>query len=224
MHVGITKQLLQDVQDRIYYTLKPKNYRLEFGVENVSDTYKLSKDHPIVTQILWGEHLHLREVMPAKWCGKLYKHYSDGYILNVRAVVPTSDSSQETLRLQVKLTGAGDVVVPPNCSGTTETWDVPYDICPEIQGFFDKQLAEQKFNAHWHKISSDVAKFINSNKSLNAALKTWPELKAFIPDEYLERIIKKVDRSKAQERSATALAEIDREAAVSAATIAALAA
>ncbi len=222
MHVGITKQLLENVSNRIHYKLKPKNYRVEFGVDDVSYTYKLSKDHPVVTQILWGEHLYLRELMPAKWCGKLYEHYSQGYMLNLNAVVPTAESSQESVNVHVKLTGEGDVIVPPHCHNTTGAWEVPYDICPEIQGFFDKNLAEQKFNAHWHKIKSDVIKFIKSNKSLNAALKTWPDLKAFIPDEYLERIVKRVDRSKAQERSETALAEIDREAAVSAATIAAL--
>ena len=226
MHVGISNELLQNVRNRILHQLKPKEYKLNFGVDDVSDSYKLSSKHAVVPKIIWGKHEHLREQMPSSWLEKLEWRYDN--TASVKVKTPATDEQLlaigvNSVEIELTLVDKSDVVVPPRCARWT-TFIVPHDICPEISEFFDKQIEHLKFEAKWSKVCKDVKAFLQSNKSLNAALKAWPELRAFIPANYLERVDKKPERKQQEEKVKQALAEIDREGAVAAAALAALAA
>lgn len=216
MHVGITHTLLNDVSDRINYELKVKDYRLQFGVDSIANTFQLPSDHPVVVKILWGEHAHLQPQMPSSWLDKLPFDYNDKAHLSLQSKV-----GDLTLSISVQLNGRREITVPPK--GGSNRHYVALDICPEIQEFFNKSFEEIEFNRKWFGIRQDVTKFLEANKSLNAALKAWPELRAFIPEQYLKRVEQKPERKSQQEKVASTLAEIDKDSAVAAAAIAALA-
>lgn len=226
MHVGISQTLLNAVRDKIRNELRPKDYKLNFGVDNVAKTFVIPSDHPAVTQVIWGDHLHLQSQMPPDWLETLSWTYEDKAYLKLRATTKDKeiqDMSSNAVDISVILNKKREIKLPPNCSNYTQ-FKVAYDICPEIKEFFDKRIEEMKFERKWLKVASDVRAFLESNKSLNAAINAWPELRAFIPAEYLERVDKKCERKVAREQAERKLAEIDREGAVAAATLAALAA
>lgn len=220
MHVPITNKLKEEVSKRIMHVLLPRELRLHFGTADVDETYSLPKNHPAVVKMLWGENAHLYDKIPKEWCTER----RDDYSKKCEVYLDSVDPDGESIGIKVNLTGANKSVLAPPDSGSYTHYKVPYDICPEVQGFFDKQSQAKKIQAKWSKVDDDVTKFLESTKSLNAALKAWPEVRTFIPKDYLERIDKKAERSAAQTAAQNALAEIDREGAVAAATVAALAA
>jgi hypothetical protein len=220
MHVPITQKLQQEVTKRIMQVLLPRELRLHFGTADVDETYSLPKKHPAVIKMLWGKHAHLYDKIPKEWCEERRTDYSK----KCNVYLDSVDPDGESIGITVNLTGADKSVWAPPNTGCYTHYKVPYDICPEVQGFFEKQSQAKKIECKWRKVDNDVTKFLESTKSLNAALKAWPEVRTFIPTEYLERIDKKAERSAAQAAAQNALAEIDREGAVAAATVAALAA
>jgi hypothetical protein len=218
MLVRISKELKYDVGNYIDNRLKPKDYRLEFGVERIHDTFKLPASHPIIAKITWGEHLHLKSLMPSTWLEPLSTYGGDAHL---RLTVTEGDKYHS---VDIKVQGdTKSVTVPPRCT-TSHRFTVPSDICPEIKGFYDLKVRETALIEKWSKIRSDIRAFLDSAKSLNAALKAWPGLQAFIPDEYLERINTKVERKASVEAMEQKLAEIDRDMATTAATAVILAA
>ena len=216
MHVGITQELKYDVDTRIRVFFQRKAYQLEFGCESLSQTYTLNREHPILPKIIWGEHEHLLALMPAEWC----ERKTGDFDLRVKTKVPGREIFTS---IRIKVRNNSELIAPPGFDSFREH-TIPYDLCPETKKYFDLYVREQAFEAQWQKINNDVRNFLKSNKSLNSALKAWPELRAYIPSKYLERVDKKPERRAQQEQAAQALAEIDRDGAVAAATMVTLAA
>ena len=216
MHVGITGELKSDVGNRIRNYFRRKAYQLEFGCEALSQTYTMDREHPMLSKIIWGEHEHLLALMPAEWCKRLTSDFD----LRVKTKVPGREVASS---IRIKVRNRTELVAPPGFESFREH-TIPYDLCPDTKKYFDLSVREEAFEAGWQKIANDVRNFLNSNKSLNAAIKAWPELRAYIPSDYLERVDKKPERKAQQEKAAQTLAEIDREGAVAAATLVTLAA
>ena len=154
--------------------------------------------------------------MPAEWCKRLTSDFD----LRVKTKVPGREVASS---IRIKVRNRTELVAPPGFESFREH-TIPYDLCPDTKKYFDLSVREEAFEAGWQKIANDVRNFLNSNKSLNAAIKAWPELRAYIPSDYLERVDKKPERKAQQEKAAQTLAEIDREGAVAAATLVTLAA
>jgi hypothetical protein len=218
MLVRISGELKYEVINHIDYRLKPKDYKLEFGVDHISEAFKLPATHPVIPKITWGEHLPLKEVMPREWLETLSSYGSDTQLrLHV-------EENNKSFSIEVKLQGdAKSLTVPPSC-GSCHRFTVPSDICPEIKGFYDLKVREEELDLKWNKIKQDIRSFLDSAKSLNAAIKAWPGLRAFIPKKYLDRVDAKVERKASTEAMEQKLAEIDRDMATAAATAAILAA
>jgi len=218
MLVRITQELKYDVGNHIDNRLKPKDYHLEFGVHRVEDTFKLPATHPVIPKITWGQHVALKDLMPPEWLETIASYGSE-HLLRL-----TIEEGEKCYCIDVKLQGdAKSLKVPPRCS-SGHRFGVPADICPEIRGFFDNKVKETELNNKWQKIKRDIKAFLESAKSLNSALKAWPGLRAFIPDQYLQRVDAKVERKASTEAMEQKLAEIDRDMATAAATAAILAA
>lgn len=226
MHVAITQKLLSEVGNLIHHKLKPKEYRLNFGVDDIDSTFVLPSNHEIIPRIIWGKHINLQQQMPKEWLEELHWDWNDEATLNLESKINDSELNAlgvKKINIQVKLKKKRNITVPPKCARFS-TFPVDSEVCPEIKEFFDKKVSEEKFELKWRKVRDDVGSFLDSSKSLNAALKAWPELRAFIPAEYLERVDRKVDRKAERAEVERKLAEIDREGAVAAAALAALAA
>lgn len=73
------------------------------------------------------------------------------------------------------------------------------------------EALEQRWEAstRWGKVEEDIAKFLNGCKSLNEALKLWPDVEKFIPNEYLKRVAEKKEKSKSESAAAGILKGMD---------------
>jgi uncharacterized protein with von Willebrand factor type A (vWA) domain len=94
----------------------------------------------------------------------------------------------------------------------------------EEQITYHRQVAD--INSRWKKVQNDVSKFLESCKSLNEAVKLWPDIKLYVPEQYLKRLNESVAREKKQQEANAALEalqSIDTDFAVAAAVGARLA-
>ena len=61
-----------------------------------------------------------------------------------------------------------------------------------------EQLAEKEIRTtiqeKWDKVNKDIQAFLSKCKSLNEALRLWPALKVYVPEEYIDRVNHKVER------------------------------
>lgn len=77
--------------------------------------------------------------------------------------------------------------------------EVSPDFAPEIRAFFDakqgRAAVEAPINAKYIAINEQVVGLLSASASLNAALKVFPELKLYVPQEYLDKVEEKVERA-----------------------------
>jgi hypothetical protein len=152
---------------------------------------------PLATQILWGEHLHLKSQMPTSWVNKastvafetLYRH---------------DDGHNETTA-HVKFAKAC-VPVPP---GTSVGWEakivvrVPYSdieaaaaddlhihhtVARHVMAVVEREKAERKIRKVWNDRQAQIVQFLLKCKSLNEAIKLWPQVKLYVPSHYIDTV------------------------------------
>lgn len=68
----------------------------------------------------------------------------------------------------------------------------------------DIMVARDECTQRWAAVEKQVMDFIDKCKSLNEAVKLWPDLRRYIDDEYIERLDKKVERTKPETSAAAA--------------------
>lgn len=66
----------------------------------------------------------------------------------------------------------------------------------------DIMVARDECTQRWAAVETQVMTFIEKCKSLNEAVKLWPDLRRYIDDEYIERLDKKVERTKPEKSAA----------------------
>lgn len=88
----------------------------------------------------------------------------------------------------------------------------------------DAASIRQECMGRWSSVRTQVIGFIEKCKSLNEAIKLWPDIVKYVPDMYIERVEKKAERSKPSESDAAkALASIDMDAVAASVTLARMA-
>lgn len=148
-----------------------------------------------LTKAMWGNHLHLKDQMPAEWI---------------------SVSNSPTLNVHVPIDDAGNKVVHsisfrnqnvPN-RPNNDRWNEPKIACKKayleanvdmmgvqnVLNYLDRVELNAEIKARWAKVEGDIMAFLGKCKSLNEALKLWPGVKMYIPREYIERVERKVER------------------------------
>lgn len=83
---------------------------------------------------------------------------------------------------------------------------------PALASMSEIMVARDECSTRWDKVKKQVLEFVKKCKSLNEAVKLWPDLRRYIDDEYLERLDKKVERARPeQSEAAAALKALDVE-------------
>jgi hypothetical protein len=213
--VGISQQLKADVRGKIsnmqYAEVNslgpdPKNSFTATGTES----WFLEK--------VWGEHLPLRNLMPDSWCTAR----SEVFDLHIKLNWDGTESSLRQYDFYIRMRSTG-IKLPPvymrNSDiyvGFTPSEQLP----PELQTVSQYITQVKEINARWNNVQSKVSDFLGHCKSLNEALKLWPDLKMYIPTEYITRVEKKTERSSERSSAADVLATINTDEIAAAAVIA----
>lgn len=158
----------------------------------------------MLDNILWGEYLDLQPRLE-KFSTKCRL---DIAIACTRTIADgTFDTFTQELRIDnvsVPLTrksntyGYLDVAIDPNTH-------------PLLLEARDLALLRRECSKRWEKVQDQVTKFLGSCKSLNEAIKLWPDVRRYVPSDYLKRVDTKVEKTKTKSSGADALAGMDMD-------------
>ena len=202
-YVAISNQLMDEVRSKINRMKEAEVSSIPAATDNLAFNYVPTDFEKLV----WGEHYHLKDVIPSSWkrnvselCG--YTEYEH----NGRTM---------KTRLYIKL--ANKIGVPPDQNSYTAhfsmTEDHP-DMAPIIQR--DKQVDD--VNIKWNAINGKIRDFLVNCKSLNEAVKLWPDVRIYIPDSYMKRMLAKSERTAEKiSKASEFLKQIDTDTAIAAA-------
>lgn len=203
-YVAISGELKTSVKEQIR-NLERKDVG---AIPDVPSSVSLDTIPEDLKDKVWGEHRHLEAMMPKDW-----KVYRDDLTLKVKFVSDDSIVHNTTFEVMFK----GDTLpCPPNTR--------PYSFAVEVDEYYPmvaeylvyrKKVAEVE--TRWNKVKVDVMKFLENCKSLNEAIKLWPDIRIYIPKQYIERIEKKAERAVSNTSALDILKGIDTDGAVAAA-------
>jgi hypothetical protein len=198
-YVAVSDKFKSDVKNK----LRQMRYREVNSVPSLD--YKLSSTRPDVITWAWGEHLHLKDQMPAKWCGK-----AD----NVQIRFETQERG--VFRIRAELTPP--LVTPPGGTPQGVVSISPDD--PDIKPYVERESALYDIVQRWDKVDKQILEFLGKCKSVNEALKLWPQIEMYIPPEFITKVNEKKERSAAgPSRAAEALKALDTDHLTTAAVI-----
>lgn len=198
-YVAISDKFKSDVRNQLR-AMRHKEVRTVPEME-----YKLSGTRTDLLEWAWGKHLHLKELMPAKWCGKTEQ---------VQLRFDTPDRGQFRVRAEI----TPPLVTPPG-GPPTAIFPVSADD-PEIKACVEREQQMYDITQRWDKVDKEILNFLGKCKSVNEALKLWPQIEMYIPSEYIHRVNEKKDRNPSgPSAAAEALKALDTEHLTTAAVI-----
>jgi hypothetical protein len=179
MYVAITSRLEADVS-RLINTMKGKELS---SVQGYEDVYAATDEGQIISRAIWGEHLHFMNELPEKWMG------SEGRLrisFDKHGDVTALISLDLPVRTPPGFYHPGPLRISPSMGEAWPAWAV------DILKTEEERLGVEK---RWENVNDQIMGFLQGCKSLNEALKLWPQVEMYIPKVYLDRVAAKPDRS-----------------------------
>lgn len=174
----------------------------------------LTGSESYLLEVAWGEHLHLKDIIPKRWTGRAETMY-----LEFRMTLSGGESATATHYVGL----SPGLLLPPNyrAGHGGPTIVAPPDV-PELAELRNHYVQVAEIELRWNKVDRQVTKFLGECKSLNEALKLWPQLVSYIPKEYVDKVMEKREQTKTESRAAAMLAagEVDTDGVTAAAVIA----
>ena len=196
--VRISKQLLQDVERTVNNI---KNKTLETVVEPKNPTKNPVYTDKCVERALeaaWGDHAHLKDVVPQNWMTKIGR-----VDITITPVIPEFQVAKTVLfppKTEIKYGDYVEVRLPELAA--------PDGMITEYRAYFKERAETAK---KFETIGKQIATFLKSCKSLNDALKKYPEVALYVPQAYLDIITEVRTREAREKEEAVAEPEIDKE-------------
>lgn len=209
-YVAISNSLIDAVKDQIR-----TQHKKEVGlIPKPTNQFTVPGNNPTYLQAVWKQHLPLMAQMPKEWMGEV-----DNASLRTTSTVTGEDGVERTVRSGVSLSFRPYLRIPPKQSAYGLTIDTtPDDPMIKDTVAYDHTIAE--ITARWNKVEHDIVWFLQECKSLNEALKLWPDIRIYVPSHYLAKAEEKTAKAKAAEsRAMEILKEIDVDHAVSSAVM-----
>lgn len=172
---------------------------------------------PAVTQYsdffldnVWGEHRALINVLPDE-----YKQDTSEWRISINI-----GEHNYKIAIPSKAFGAA---FPPNFSWYSHA-TVNYDLgkYPELKDIIDYFTSYAEIQDRWDDAGNKVVAFLRECKSLNEAIKLWPDLKIYIDPIDINRMEVKHEKSTRVSKAAETLAGLDTEQLLGTAVIARL--
>jgi hypothetical protein len=171
----ITQALLGDVKDMLNRMRTDAMNREANPLEPMMDADRKHRLSSAAVAFIWGEHAHLRSVVPKEWMKEAKElRISVGEVnyytcIERKVLVPPNSSLGYAYSMDIEL--------PANL--------VPPDIFAEMVTYKTKT---EEVNAKYLKVDAQVLGLLRDSPSLNTAVKEYPNLRLYIPKSYLTRI------------------------------------
>lgn len=210
-YVKVTEKLKDDIRICIQ-RMADKQVKL-LGEDNLpyDEQKAVAAD---VEAFAWIAAPHLKEQMPADWTRKAKEFF-----------VELRNNTGTTL-VKVELSDEDAITIPPNFKTGRYTWDkveLPAEFHSEQTQEAHRNIVARKEEAakttnRFADIQNQVLSFLSAHKSLNAAVKELPEIQMYVPQEYMKRVNRKIERANASASSdEVEKPEVNRELLMSAA-------
>lgn len=202
-YVSISAALVERVNDKIFSMRQAE-------IKSLGEEPKLSlsMSDPFVHRSLWGEHLHLMNLLPEAWTNEVEK-------FNIRIKVPEQDKPF----LSTVFISNGKAIANPAHAYYGSVYDVDPK-APELALMLEYATKVRDTDKRWDGVKDKVIGYLKNCKSLNEAVKTWPDVKYYIHEEDMKRLEVKREASGKSSSAADALASMDIDELVGAAVIA----
>jgi hypothetical protein len=202
-YVAISTQLMNEVDNKIN-RMKEADANL---IQKPIDDFTYNTLPSDLDQLVWGEHHHLKNVIPDDW-----KVYSKDFRANTKFM---HDGTE--LKSLICIKTAVGTAAPPKSSSYTTHFDIPADH-PLIAEVVQRDIADYENRKKWKAIQRQIKDFLNNCKSLNEAVKLWPDVRVYIPQSYMDRMLAKSERTAEKiSKASEFLKQIDTDNAVAAA-------
>lgn len=202
-YVAISSSLMNEVENKINRMKEADANLIQKPIDDL--TYQTMPDD--LDQLMWGKHYHLKNVIPDDW-----KTYNKDFRANTKF---THDGVE--LKTMVAIKTAMSTAAPPKSSSYTTHFDIPADH-PIIAEVVQRDIAYYENNKKWKAIRVQIKDFLNNCKSLNEAVKLWPDVRIYIPQSYMDRMLAKSERTAEKiSKASEFLKQIDTDNAVAAA-------
>lgn len=233
--VRISKQFLDDVRRQVTHLQDMEKGSVPYYETEFPDDLGARK---AAEEVLWGEHLHLRDLMPAAWMKTVEvtafrtRHtHSDLYIETTSEIFfrtpglplpPYAETSYRYTHNQ-RETKVGVEVPFEAVQAAANNPDNPmHFLATRLMAVVAYEQQTRSIRRQWEARAAGLLEFFGKCKSLNEALKLWPECRMYVPKDYLETADMPVVRPKAVSRKEAVLKSIDTEGITAAAVAARL--
>ena len=236
-------QHVKDRLERQIYKLADGECKTQLGKtvnDLLSDMSLGANASGILDDLYWGEYLQYRDKLPVEWFNKLtsgdhillspkdsgtnphnfyqnhrigrnYTYGSDAF--KILASNVTADAPAFLVRTPK------DLLIPPNGNTYAPVVHVSdWDSHPELRKAYDLAVSVLQIVDKWRAIHVKILEFFDSTKSVNEAVKLWPELAGFLDPEDRQRLQKEGTTKKARDsridRAKEVLASLNTQAIV----------
>lgn len=164
-------------------------------------------------QLIWQSAVGIADKVPQTWLRQRDT-------MNITASLTRENGTSFNNTFTIGLTK--EVGMPPDTGGygNYRTLSPEEAQAPEFAEYLASVIASDEIKQRWDKIRLQVLTFLDECKSLNEALKLWPQVNMYVPKEYLDRVAEKGEAKPKESRAADALKNLDTNLAVSSAVIA----
>jgi hypothetical protein len=224
------------ISDKLIMAVKNKLYSMQCSELHASPRAALTLDETDMTAVealIWGEDLPLKATMPTKWmrpCKRVdiqfRKSPTEDDMVRYRDEIQCE--LYRPLNLPPKANNTGrieGVNMSTNYEGAIAYIEVSADHFTSEK--FDVVRASLRTRGEivvrWEKVTEQVLEFLRNAKSLNEAIKLWPQVAIYIPSEYVAKVEEKRETSKTASRAAEVLGKLDVDAALTSAALARMA-
>lgn len=177
MYVAISRELIDFTRKQIRRMSEVEEAAAPSAHIVVDDT-----STPFALQLIWGEHQNLRGQIPDTWLQQLER---------IRINLVGHDSVQ--FSLDVKFTRS--VYVPHDLSAYNHApRTIDPTLYPEVMAAMNVMRERTEINRRWIAVRAQVIGFLEQCKSLNEAIKLFPQIRTYVPAEYLARVDKKTEK------------------------------
>lgn len=202
--VGITKELIQLTRSKID---RFETQELTM-LKNPLDSFNPTAGDQFIQDFFWQGRTDLKQHIPESW---LYNQKQE-VAFNLTAQADPSwysadkrvdiDFSTHPIPYHTARQHRSIINIPPEAAK-----QYGLDLVPKYRE--DCKAIEERYK----KVKKDVISFLESCKSLNEAVKLWPDIRTYIDKVYLDRLDKVTEKSETKQTNAMeVLSQIDIDA------------
>ena len=206
-YVSISSDLRSAVRSNIHAMREMEREGIKKPASICDQT--VSGTDPAMEQLVWGIHYPLKAMMPKEWLKETES-------VNLRTKIIFANGA--SMKASVRVNFNPRMVTPPNTDRYGHDIDLPdnHPLVPELVAYYTEMHSIEQ---RWSAVGTQIMDFLGACKSLNEAIKLWPDVRIYVPKGFLERVERKVERA-VNTGGAEAIKKVDTDAAVSAAAIA----